>query len=109
MSYPASLPVHVSSTLRHETDRRIERASNGAARGRVFYSAAKRLFRVEHVALDAAALASLLDFHVANMASEFDFLWPLDGVVYRVIFAADPDIKPIGARRANASVSLQEV
>ncbi len=108
-AYPSTLPVSIGSTVRLEADRQTDRASNGAARGRVFYTAAKRKFKVEHQALKPDEQTTLLDFYAANTALSFTFDWPLDGVTYTVIFSGEPDFKPLGAQIATVSVELQEV
>ena len=108
-TYPTSIPVAVGSGLQFDTDRQIERASNGAARGRVFYTAPKRRFRLEHTALGVAEQDVVMDFYDDNLASSFDFVWPLGGNTYTCIFAAEPVYKPLGAFLATLTVELVEV
>jgi hypothetical protein len=109
MAYPTDLPISISSSASLDTDRQIDRASNGAARGRVFYTSAKRSFRLDHPALDATARAAFDVFYAANLATAFDFVWPVDSVTYTCIFSREPSYKPHGAGLTTITVELAEV
>ena len=86
-------------------DVQIDRASNGAAKGRAFYTAPKMKFNVVHEALTAAEKATLMAFYFANRLLEVDFLWVADGVTYTVIFTAPP--KPAIAPGLRWTVTTQ--
>lgn len=79
-----------SSTEEMLDDVQIDRASNGAAKGRAFYTTPKMKFTVVHEGLSAAEKATLMAFYAANRALEVDFLWVADSVTYTVIFSAPP-------------------
>jgi hypothetical protein len=108
-TYPTSLPITTDSRVAHITDRMVDRASNGAARGRVFFTAAKRRFSLAHTALNSAQREVFEDFHAANLAGEFDLIWPLDGITYTCIFAGEPDYQPLGSGLANVRIEVAEV
>ncbi len=110
MTYPTSLPIAASQAqVAFETDRDIERASNGDARGRVFYTAEKRSFQFSHPGLSSADLATFNAFYVANLAAVFNFYWPADGVTYSCLFAREPSYRFLGGGLAEVSVELAEV
>lgn len=109
MSYPTSLPIAASSAqVDYQSDRQIDRATNGAAKGRVFYTAAKREFAFTHPGLSAAEVATFVAFFSANLDTAFDFYWPGDGVTYTCLFAREPAMKMLGSGLTEISVQLAE-
>jgi hypothetical protein len=106
-AYP-TLPISLGSKASPEAGIKIDRASNGAARARLF-ATPKRSFRVEHAGLSLTERGSLETFYNANLATSFSFTWPLDGVTYTVIFGGEPAFKPLGSGYADASVALEQV
>lgn len=109
MSYPTSLPIAASSAqVDYQTDRQIDRATNGAAKGRVFYAAAKREFAFTHPGLSAGEVATFAAFYDANIDAAFDFYWPGDGVTYTCLFAREPSLKMLGSGLSEVSVQLAE-
>jgi hypothetical protein len=106
-TYPA-IPIEYGASEAMETDRQMERASNGTARGRVFFTSAKRRFSISHKHVKAADLATYKAFHAANIAVAFDFVYPADTVTYSCLFAKDPVYTPSIPGRTTISVELIE-
>lgn len=109
--------VGVGSTMSYDTDLQVTRASNGAARGRVFYASAKPRFKLELPALDAADLDTFEAFYLAAISGDapfaspleaFDFTWA-DGVVRSCIFTSDPAYKRIAGGLTTVSIDIAEV
>lgn len=111
MPYP-TLPIAYGVTERFTTDRKLERASNGTLRGRVFYTTKKRTFKIQHPALTPAQLATFDAFYDSNLSSTFTFTYTNDGIVftdYTVAFSADPVRTPLDGGRVNVDLELTEV
>lgn len=108
MAYP-SLPIAYTSSRALETDRRTERASNGATRGRVLFTAAKSKFQIKHEGLTSAQMTTFRDFYGANLASSFTLVWPATGGSFTCIFASDPVETPTLGLGTDVSVEVQEV
>lgn len=72
-------------------DLQIDRATNGAPRGRALYSAPKKTFSVHHQFATVAEKAALEAFYLAHRLAAFDFVWHADGVTYSCHFAGAPD------------------
>ena len=109
-TYPANLPISLDgASVDRETDRKNERASNGALRARVFFTSAKRKFSFNHPALDATQQSTFFSFYNTNLANSFSFTWPADGVTYTCVFENEPKEKPIGGRLLTVEVGLLEV
>jgi hypothetical protein len=108
MTYP-TLPINAPGKQGRETDRQIDRATNGAARARVFYSTPKRTFDIEHAYLTAEQKATFDAFYNANLSASFAFVWPGDGVTYTCIFASDPTDTAHSGNYTSISVTLTEV
>lgn len=106
MAYP-TLPIEQSSRFAVESGTRIDRASNGAARGRRMYSAEKRAFVLRHPYLDATQAAALLAFYAANKDAEFDLV--LLGTTYTCIFADAPQPAYHSGGYTSYTVELAEV
>lgn len=105
-AYPADLPVCIGTTVKVESGIEIDRATNGAARGRSLYTSDKRTFTLVHSALDAAQRATLAAFYASNKTVEFDFSF--DGTTYACLFAAAPQPEWIGGGRAHLTVEIVE-
>lgn len=109
-TYPTTLKVSPSSTKSLKTDRQLDRASNGTLRGRVFYTAPKSSFSVEHEAMSTTDRDSFQTFYNTNMNLSFSFVWPQDGVTYTVMFGdKEPVFKPAGGDRVSIGFSLEQV
>lgn len=108
MSYPSNL-IAYGSTRTLETDRKMERASNGTTRGRVLFTSPKSKFQVKHENLSPAEFTVFQDFYAANMYAPFTMLWPATGVTYTCIFASDPVETPTLGGAISVSVEVQEV
>lgn len=108
MNYP-SLPMAYSSTKTLGSDRQIERASNGTARGRVLFTGVKAKFQVHHENLNAAQMTQFRDFYSANLAVPFMLVWPATAVSYTCIFVSDPVETPLVGLGTNVSFDAEEV
>lgn len=110
LGYPTDLPIAAAAAqVDYATDRQLDRASNGAARVRVFYSAPKRSFQFRHPGLDVTDLSTFTAYYDANAGAIFDFHWPADGVTYSCAFAREPGIRMLGSGLAEVSVVLAQV
>ena len=86
MSYP-SYALNEGSDVETDYGAQAERATNGALRGRSFYSSGKKKFKVIHW-LSTAQLASYRAY-LGGLASTSDtFLW-VDGSTYTVTLGDD--------------------
>lgn len=108
-SYPSTLPIVVGYGVALEDGRRVDRATNGAARVRVLYTAAKRTFRIQHKAIDASELSTLLTFFSTNIAAEIAFADPIDSSSYTCVVSRPPQISPLGAGLFDVSLELEQV
>lgn len=108
MAYPA-LDISASGPPGFNTGREIQTATNGASRGRMFYTARKRRFPFNHPLLNSTDLATFDAFYAANLTTSFSFTWPRDGVTYTCMFSEkEPTYTPVG-RCTTVSVELIEV
>lgn len=107
MSYPNFGIIDTAKEM-VDTDLQIDRATNGAARGRMFYTSPKRTFDFEHM-LTTAERATLDAFYSSNMTASFTFTWPLDGVSYTCIFGAAPVASPVTPGMVRMTVKLVQV
>ena len=73
----------------------IERASNGAARGRTLFAGRKLELQVSHVCA-RSNVATLLSFYDTNRLLPVDVTWAGDGVTRQMLFAAAPDVQTEG-------------
>lgn len=101
------LPICVGSRVNIKDGIEIDRASNGAARGRSIYTSDKREFTLKHGGIDAEDRAALDAFYSANKTAEFDLTF--DGVTYSCQFASAPKPEYIGANLADVTVDLVEI
>ena len=109
MAYPSLGISATGASDSATTDRQLDRATNGAARLRVFYTTAKRTFKFSHPALNATDLGTFEAFYAANVDNSFDFTWPLDNTTYTAVFSAEPSRKVYSFGRTEVSVELAEV
>lgn len=93
MAYPI-FRIAYGATQDIQTDRQMERATNGAVRGRIFYTTPKSIFKFTHDSLSAAELVTFKAFYAANTTSSFTFLWPGDATNYTCMFGEDPKYTP---------------
>lgn len=109
-TYPTTLRISPSSERALKADRELERATNGALRGRMFYTSPKSVFQVEHDSLTSAEQTTFDAFYAANMNISFSFVWPQDGVTYTVLFGSrEPSYKPMGANRVSITFEVEQV
>lgn len=107
-AYP-TLPTEYGLTQNTDSGRQINRASNGAARGRVFFTAAKSTFKIKHKALTTAQLASFTGHYAAHLDDSFSYTNPHDSASYTVIYASEPTYTPEKGTRTTVDVELTEV
>jgi len=98
-----------SSTQEVLDDVQIDRASNGAAKGRAFYTAPKQKFTVVHDFLTADEKVVLMSFYTTNRLLEIDFLWVADGTNYTCIFTAPPNITIGPSSRWTVTTQMEQV
>lgn len=91
MAYPALLQTTASRETQL-TGRQLDRATNGAAKVRLFFATTKRVFNVNHALMTSAQKAQLDAFYAANATNSFDFVWAGDSATYTVIFG-DADLQ----------------
>lgn len=113
--YP-SFPQGMETKADPKDDVTVLRATNGTARGRVWFTAPKYDFpAVVHRALSLADTATLLAFYNANRATPFTFTWQQDNVARTCMFTGHPKVEPLevmldGVRGGNrVTASLTEV
>jgi len=78
-----------------EDDVKIERASNGTARGRALFAGRKLELQIAHV-VERSDVATLLSFYDTNRLLPVDVTWAGDGVTRAMLFAGPPDVRPEG-------------
>ena len=106
MSYP-NYDIRIGGASALDTGRKIERATNGALRGRSFFAAPKRTFQIAHVLTQAQLVAWRA--YIAAMTTD-TFVWPRDGLTYTVTLAGDPKETPLGGGvYTEVSLELREV
>lgn len=87
--------------------RKILRASNGAPRGRSFFTGRKKVFQIAHRGLTNDEKNALGAFYDTNAGLSFFFPFEGDGVTYTVIFgAADIEWLPMEGGRWNCAVEM---
>jgi hypothetical protein len=114
-AYP-TFPQGIETRAYPKDDITVLRATNGAARGRAWYTNKKYDFpAVVHRALTKAETATVEAFYDANRNVPFTFTWQQDGVVRTCIFTGPPRIEPLEVMLAGAvggnrvTTSLTEV
>ena len=93
-AYP-SLGQTTQSRESWADDVQIERASNGAARGRALFAGRKLELQIAHV-VERSDVATLLAFYDTNRLLPVDVTWAGDGVTRAMLFAGVPDVQPEG-------------
>lgn len=68
----------------------IDRAEDGTARGRSFYSSDKAKFSLEHPWLTAAQKTTLDNFYSANRLLAFDYASGMSGATHSCLFSRPP-------------------
>ena len=104
MTYP-SFGLQLGSSYAVAAGAQIDTATNGDSRGRSFFTTPKRKWRVAHKLSDAD-LTTWLAYHAAHIATEDTFDWL--GATYTVIFASDPQVRPLGAGWHEVAIDLIE-
>lgn len=101
-----------SITLAQESNEELlddvatDRAVDGSAKVRAFYTAAKRRFQVRHRMISASDKSTLLTFYGSNRATTITFSW--GGTNYTCVFASPPRFSPAGGALWNADLTLEE-
>lgn len=93
-SYPATLLISDGSTMTQRDDLTVDRATNGAARVRAYFSARKREFVVRHAYITLAERNTLLSFYDSNRLLTVTLAW-MDGTTYTCVFSAAPKTEPV--------------
>jgi len=107
-AYP-TLPT-APSPQKLEDGREIDRASNGSARGRVFFSSTKRTISVKHPMLTDADVAIHDGHYSTHRNVSFSYTDPLSGVSRTVIYGpALPVQTPVTYNRRDVEFELVEV
>lgn len=88
MAYPSLRQSYASKESRL-SGRQVDRATNGAPRGRVFFTSQKKTFQVVHTGMTDADKATIEAFYAANSLLSFSFVWRYDAATYTCIFGAD--------------------
>lgn len=88
-------------------DVRIERASNGAARGRALFTGRKLALQVSHV-VNRGDVATLLSFYDTNRLLPVDVTWAGDGITRAMLFDGPPDVQPEGGTLWRVTSKLVE-
>lgn len=105
-SYPAFDQL-LGSTHTPFDDLTIDRAIDGSAKGRRFYTTRKDRFMLKHL-LTLAQRDTLLAFYDANWTLAIDFVWDGDRETYsNMLFSDVPKFTYLGGGRIAAEVSLE--
>ncbi len=91
-----------------EDDVKIDRASNGAARGRALFAGRKLELQISHVC-ERGDVATLLSFYDTNRLLPVDVTWAGDGVTRQMLFAAAPDVQTEGGMLWRVTCRMVEV
>lgn len=81
---------------RDEPTKEAETFYDGAGKAKVYWPESAKRFTFTHHAVDQAAVEEILAFWAANKTTPFDFVWPLDGQTYSVLFAERPLATAVG-------------
>lgn len=108
-SYP-SFPQLLGSVETPRDDLTVDRAVNGTAKARAFYTARKRQFQVRHL-LTKAERDTLLAFYDANRLVSCLFTWTGDTTptVYTCLFERPPELRHASPSIIEAIVRLVQV
>ena len=109
MSYP-TLDTSYGSAEKVLAGRQIDRATNGAPKARVLFSAQKKVFNLVHPEITIAERATFDAFYAANQTNSFSFVWLGDGATYTCIFGEDePQYIKVPVNRWTITVQLVQV
>ena len=89
-------------------DRVVDRATNGSARARIFYTSAKATFNVTHNSLTSAEKITFDTFYLTNLAVVFSYTFPGDGTTYTCLFGSEPTYTPVPGGRWDINITLIE-
>lgn len=106
-TYP-SFGQLATTTDPYDDDIRVDRAVDGTAKARAFYSGRKHHFVVKHL-LTSTDFATLLAFYDANRTIEVDFVWAQDGATYQCLFAGAPKTSFASGVYVDVEVTLVEI
>jgi hypothetical protein len=105
-AYP-NLGQTTQSSESWEDDVQIERASNGAARGRALFAGRKLTLQIAHIC-ERSDVATLLSFYDSNRLLPVDVTWAGDGVTRAMLFAGPPDVQTEGGTLWRVSCRMVE-
>jgi hypothetical protein len=88
-----TFPFAIDSDVVGDDGIAVDVASNGAARGRSFYSGRKHVFVLRHTKMTAAQKTDILDTYDVNRGRTFTLTF--DGVGYTCIWTAAPKWTPV--------------
>jgi hypothetical protein len=106
-TYPAAYKQLIGSVEEWLDDVIVDRATGGTAKGRSFYTAKKRRFKVRHI-LAATDRAAFQTFYDTNRTLAVTFVWAGDGVTYTCLFEGAPKYQYLGAALTQIDVQLAE-
>lgn len=106
-TYPA-YRQHVTSVARKVDDIQIDRAGNGTARARAFFTVPKYVFEVIHPALTEAERAAIEAFYLANRLLPVDFASDFTGATHVCLMDGPPEFIPLGASRYRGRIKMVE-
>ena len=89
--YPSTTtaPITEGSYAEPSGGTRIDRATDGTARGQNFYTGDKQVFHLKHATLNATGVSAIETCYSTYRTTSFTFDW-LDGSTYTVLFANPP-------------------
>ena len=109
MAYPV-LPTSYNHKQQLDIGRELERATNGALRGRQLFTAVKSVFSITHPMLDATDLATFKAHYASNLALSFTYVNVVDGVSYTCVYGTpEPSYSPEPGGRVTVSATLMEI
>ena len=101
-----TLPFDAEHTEELLDDLKIDRATNGAARGRALYAAPKLRLNAAFRALTAAQRAIVDAHYLAHRSTSFAVLWR--GQTVTMLYTGAPRWSRIGGVLWNLSVTLEQ-
>lgn len=107
-TYP-TLPTEFKSDPKPLNKLDIDRAEDGTARARSFYTSDKHGIPLTHPRITAAEKATLAAFYAANRLIPFDYVSLTDGGTYSCLFAKPPRYELHSDGRWTAAVELEQV
>lgn len=107
MTYPA-IDLAYGSDVQVLDDLQMQRATNGALRGRSYYAGGKVAVKAVHSRITTAEKNELLAFYQANKNQPFVFVW-VDGTPYTVVFTAAPKTTLVPVMRWDVEMKMEQV